>query len=424
MEQKNYFEKTFGFYNVNGIRYTSKINAVLEANETLADVKWEYNDSVFSKYNWRVEPTTDLNSLYKQRAMQIRQEYDYVILMLSGGGDSTNMLYSFLENGIHVDEVIASAPVSGLKNLEVDPNDKNPENQVCETYLAQFPLLKIVAEKWPNVKITINDYFKTIVNFGTDEWIFRGSLWLHPSAARHDLSGLDHIRDLGQSGKKVAKVYGIDKPVLARGETGNIYNCIFDGAIQQPNHQTTFEGFNTIETVFFYISPDLPELMIKQCHVLAKWLYSNVDQKSRYARLTMLDKSSPLDFQTSMTRTSVHHRAIIPAIYPMLDGMNIWQAHKSNVTFSGPHDIIFDTWIKKLHPGLRISQQVESDGRHIFDKIDSKYFNSQKGYKILAPHSKYYCIGHESSFVRDPNALNIEYDSYQADLIKATDLVY
>ena len=38
--QTNYFEKTFGFYDVNGQKFTTKIAAVLEANKTLADVKW------------------------------------------------------------------------------------------------------------------------------------------------------------------------------------------------------------------------------------------------------------------------------------------------------------------------------------------------------------------------------------------------
>jgi hypothetical protein len=421
--QTNYFEKTFGFYDVNGQKFTTKIAAVLEANKTLADVKWEYNDDTFAKYKWDVEPLTSLSELYKQRAKQIREQYDYVILMLSGGGDSTNMLYSFLENGIHVDEVIASAPVSGLKNWETDPNNKNADQQISETFLAQFPLLKIVAERWPNVKITINDYFDTIINFKTDEWIFKGSTWLHPTASRHDLSGLTHIRQLGESGKRVAKVYGIDKPVLARGPSGKLYNCIFDGAIQQPNHQTTTEGFNTIETVLFYITPDMPELMIKQCHVLAKWMYSGVTQQAKYAKMTMLDKTAPVEFQRSMTRTSVHHRAIIPAIYPALDGMNIWQAHKSNVTLSGPHDIIFDTWIAKLHKNEKIWQQVFSDGRHVFDGIDKKYFNLAKDYKILAPFAKYYSIGHESQFISDISLLNTNYD-FSSDLIKATELIY
>jgi hypothetical protein len=420
----NNFEKTFGFYKVKDQLFTKKIDAFLEANKTLSDVSWVYNDSILENLDWYTEPQQGLTELYRQRAQQIRDQYDYVILMVSGGGDSTNMLYSFLENGIHVDEVIASAPISGLKNFNVDENNKSAANQIAETFLAQMPLLKTVAERWPNIKITINDYFETITKFQTDEWIFKGSSWMHPSAARHDLSNLQHIRHLGESGKKVAKVYGVDKPMIARGTSGNLYNCIFDGSIQVPNHQTTNENFSTIEPILFYITPDMPELMIKQCHVLAKWMYSGIDQQAKYARLTMLDKSSSIEYQGSFKRTSVHHRAIIPAIYPALDGMNIWQSHKSNVNLAGPYDVIFDRWIIKLHKDERICQQVLSDGNHILKNVHDKYFDiTTEGTKNLKYFVKYFKFGHESQFVLDPTQLNSDLD-YDMDFFKAEEFIY
>jgi hypothetical protein len=420
----NYYTKTFGTYRVNNQIFPTKVEAVLAANQTLSEVEWDYNEDVFPKLDWTREPNISLQELYHQRAKQIREQYDYVILMLSGGGDSTNMLYSFLENGVHVDEVIGSAPVSGLKNFQVDASDKSAQNQVSETYLAQIPLLKQVSERWPNVKVTLYDYFEDIVNFKTDEWILRGSFWLHPSATRHYLGRLGHLKQLADQGKRIAKVYGIDKPVIYRGESGKLYNIITDAAIQQPNHKTTDEQFDNIETVFFYITPDMPEVMIKQCHVLCKWMFSGITPMARFARATLFDRSTPRDYQTSKERTSVHHRAIIEGIYPFLDGIKIWQAHKSNVTIAGPHDIIFDTWISKLHKDLKISQQFMSDGTNMFGNLNSKYFIGDGHHsKILKYHMKHYYFGHESQFVANPSHLIRSADPV-SEMFKASDFVY
>jgi len=419
----NYYTKTFGTYRVNNQIFPTKVSAVLEANRTLSDVEWDYNEDIFPKIDWTTEPQFDLQTLYKQRARQIRDQYDYVILMLSGGGDSTNMLYSFLENGIHVDEVIGSAPVSGLKNFTVDATDKTAENQVSETYLAQIPLLKQVSEKWPNVRVTLYDYFEDIVNFKSDEWMLKGSFWLHPSATRHYLGRLTHLKELADQGKRIAKVYGIDKPVIYRGSSGKLYNIITDAAIQQPNHRTTDEQFDNIETVFFYITSDMPQLMIKQCHQLARWMYSGLTPMARFARSTMFDRDTSVEYQRSKERVSVHHRAIIEGIYPFLDGVKIWQAHKSNVTLTGPHDIIFDSWISKLHKNERIAQQFMSDGRNIFNSVHSKYFISEKAEKILRYHMKHYYFGHESQFVKDPEKLKRNNDPVK-DLFSASDFIY
>jgi hypothetical protein len=153
-------------------------------------------------------------------------------------------------------------------------------------------------------------------------------------------------------------------------------------------------------------------------------MYSGVTQQAKYARLTMRDKSSSIEYQGSFKRTSVHHRAIIPAIYPALNGMNIWQSHKSNVNLAGPYDVIFDRWIIKLHKDERICQQVLSDGNHILKNVHDKYFDITKdGTKNLKYFVKYFKFGHESQFVLDPTQLNSELD-YDMDFFKAEEFIY
>jgi len=137
-----------GNYIVNGQRYTNKIQAILEAQKTLADITWDFHNDFFNKIDWTIEPQLSLPQMYKIRAQQIRDQYDYIVIMFSGGADSTNVLYSFLDNNIRVDEIVSSAPMSGLNNWNWNDQDTSVNNTISETKYALFPILDEVAVKF------------------------------------------------------------------------------------------------------------------------------------------------------------------------------------------------------------------------------------------------------------------------------------
>src|SRR5210317_184486 len=98
-----------------------KTYSLTEAYEFSNNVKWHFNDEVFSKYNWKIEPIESLFELYKKRCQQIRENYDYIVLMYSAGADSDNVLNCFVRNNIKLDEVfswnnISSLPGGNLQN--------------------------------------------------------------------------------------------------------------------------------------------------------------------------------------------------------------------------------------------------------------------------------------------------------------------
>ena len=54
-----------------------------------------YNDALYGSVNWKTEPSFSLKELYKLRAQEIRDTYQKVVVCLSGGIDSRNVLESF-----------------------------------------------------------------------------------------------------------------------------------------------------------------------------------------------------------------------------------------------------------------------------------------------------------------------------------------
>lgn len=365
-------DPSLGYYTVNGEVVTDKAEAVYKANLTKSEIEWYFNDDKFNSANWFTEPALSLNELYKLRAQQIRDNYDYVLVFASGGADSTNVVYSFLKNDIHIDEIVAGAPVSGLKNWTTSDKTTDAENTISETFLTQIPFLQKIKNQFPNVKVTLHDYFEDMISYKTDEWLFNSSCYIHPTfAARYNLERYDHIKKIADSGKRIALVYGLDKPQIAK-KNNSFYSVIFDHHVSN--------AFRAIKhdfacPVMFYYTPELPELLIKQAHVtcrflelkqnqyLLKYLPFNEDYQQIY---------ETIEFEKAY-HSGIYERAIIPAIYPMLDE-TLFQCNKPRSIFMGQHD----DWLSILHPNSRLVEMINSDFTNYIKNIDEKYLNYYK----------------------------------------------
>jgi hypothetical protein len=85
--------------------HKNKVQALLEATrlrkQGLPCVVWYlwYHDT-FKNFNKDLLGKIPLKTLYKERAQQLRDNYDELILYYSGGSDSHNILHTFLQNNI------------------------------------------------------------------------------------------------------------------------------------------------------------------------------------------------------------------------------------------------------------------------------------------------------------------------------------
>lgn len=390
-----------GYYVVNNQKFQNKLMAILEANRLDVEIKWHFNNEVFDKVDWTVEPDILLLELYRIRAKQIRDRFDYVILMVSGGADSTNMLNSFLDNQIRVDEIIASAPLEGLKNWKIDFNDTSADNTISETWLAQMPLLKKISNLYPDIKITINDYFNDILSLKTDEWIYESSThWIHFSGAtRHSLDKFSHLKNMAENGKTIGVLYGIDKPIICRSESGNLYSVILDPVVNvvTPHFK---ERYPNVESVLFYYSPELPELLVKQAHQVCKWIH--LPQNLHIRKNMLWDLSKTHEFNASPKRASDWQRNIISCIYPTIHDFTskVWQAEKQSTGFKGGMQI--DKWMFKLHNNSKIIQLVESDINLFTKNIKQKYMLTENKIDGFKRFSNYWKIGNEKKFMNEP----------------------
>lgn len=261
----------FGYYQVGEYRTYSKYDAILAAKQSGQKVDWIFNDEVYSSQNWSIEPDKSLDELYRLRAEQIREKYDYIVLLFSGGADSHNVLMTFVNNNIHLDEVLTHHTLKG------DNGDQDSFRNL-EVFRSAVPIGKQLAEKY-NIKHRVVDNTDLIMNFQKDhceskfDYVYYGNFSSSiNSIARSDLkSYIEDYRKLIEKGKRVCFIHPTDKPCLTF-DNGKWWANFFDVTDHSvPANQQMYNRDDDHDE-FFYWSPECPEIVIKQCHVLKNYL--------------------------------------------------------------------------------------------------------------------------------------------------------
>lgn len=268
-----------GYYTVNGQRVESKIDACLLATQQGSFPQWHFNDQVWNSQDWTHEPETNILELYKIRARQIREQYDYVIVNYSGGSDSQTMVDAFLDAGCHIDEIVTIWNRNHTSKIDTSGFVTDAINIEAEYELTTRPGLDRIKLASPSTKITYVDIGNHTVDqfqkFDGEEWLQTTVEHLHPQYVTRWAATRDH-QQLNQldRGKRTAVVFGVDKPKLCIRD--NKYCVYFVDVVAN-----SFRGgwnrpeYTNLDYIFFYWDSDLPEIIIKQAHLIKNWFEAN-----------------------------------------------------------------------------------------------------------------------------------------------------
>ena len=362
-----------GFYQFGKQKFYNKVMALMAATENNQFPEWNFNRDVFDSVDWTVEPTPSLRDLYRIRAQQLREKYDYIRLEFSGGGDSTTALYSFVSNGIHLDEVIFRYPRTGEKNVSDDPFNYKPENTLSEFRYAAQPILNWLSKQCPNTKIVIHDYAENMLNHTYEEdWIFNTKDYFQPGHC------FKHDQLLADQGKRICMLYGVDKPKICIKDQ-KWYLYFMD---VMANHSNGSVGdYDNMSNEYFFWSPDLPELICKQAHVVINWFNLAANQHTQYLCRWP---------NYSYTQRTAYEHIIKPLIYPDYDPTTFQTSKPSNSFYNE-----MDHWFYTNFQDTPQYQRWQAGLKLLVDKIDSKYFNyeMQKPVGFIGFLSPFYYIG-------------------------------
>jgi hypothetical protein len=353
-----------GYYKLGDKVYYGKVEALMEATKTGIFPEWNFNREVYGKLDWTKQPNIPLKELYRMRAQQLRDKYDWIRIEASGGGDSTTAIYSFLHNGIHLDEVVFRYPKTGEKNVTDDPFNTKCENTLSEWKYAAKPLLEWIATNHPKVKITVHDYSENMLKGETDEtWVLKSKDYFQPGHAfKHDNIGLiDHRKD-ADTGKSICVLYGIDKPKMCI-KDGRWYAYFMD--LQANHSNSVVYEYTNITNEYFYWTPDLPELVLSQAHTIKSWF--------------SLPQNQFLQFLVrwpnySVAQRTTYEQVVKPLIYPDYNPAT-FQTSKPTNSFYNEMDFWFYTNFKDTDAFKKWQAGLDLLVKH----IDPKYFNNELG---------------------------------------------
>ena len=264
------------YYSTDGTKFTSKIKALEYATLHNQVINFYYYDDIYSKLNWKEEPCNTLDYYYLEQAQRIRDEYDYVILAFSGGYDSSNILETFYFNNIKIDKIITVGALSQDSTTGVD------ENHNGELYHNVFPYIKELGLESILEVYDYTKYFSNLNNFSIssygNDWVDNIGCWYSP----HNWFWRDiekFVVPKAWQNKKVAIVFGKDKPCLFYGPTGSPSTILPSGRAMLNGYQFrdtpvmsygNSTGLDSCDRINFYWDPKSPNILLKQLHVLNK----------------------------------------------------------------------------------------------------------------------------------------------------------
>lgn len=256
----------FGYYTVGDRRTYSKLQAIEWHTQTGHHPEWHFNEESFDRHDWTKDPQTSLRELYRQRAQHLRDQYDYLVLMYSGGSDSDNILDTFVDNNIKLDECASFWAQEGEDNL----------NSFFGKEIAHVAIPKM--KKLPGIlhrvidqtKLTEQVYLDSNVKF---DWIYFMNTYFSPNnyVRSHFRQLVPEYRRLIDSGKSVCFIWGAEKPRLHRvdGRYCVRFQDLVDNTVSPWLQQNAQPGEHD---ELFYWSPDFTTGIIKQSHAIMNYL--------------------------------------------------------------------------------------------------------------------------------------------------------
>ena len=384
------FIKDNGYYTVNGKVFCWRVDALQEATRTNTQPQWHFNDSEFSKVDWRTPTGIPITELYRMRAQQLRNKYDYLVVAWSGGADSTTIVDSFLQNNIPLDEILIAWPVSQSKGKYTLNGSVDASNMPSEWDYTIQPKIDFYQRNYPKLKITVCDYLQDDLKLHEDveDTVYMMEKYSYVSVKKYRAID-DVINARNKQYNNVALIGGIApaQPIIV----DDYFAIHFFDSMMNSFIRTAHRLDGSPRRVeFFYSSPDFPELMKEQAHLLYNYFSKNTKYVPMLSKLSMQPdrtlKSVNIKKDTELLR---HIRKGV--LYPNWD-LNIFQVNKPELSIS------FCEWYSWFYNNPHAREFIDpwtSAVRSQEALIDSKYFVYRDGqainYKIFT--TKPYIIG-------------------------------
>lgn len=251
------------YYQVGDQLVWNKFQAAHQAAKTKQEMKFVLYDNAFDKINWAEEPNISWNTLLDIRAKQIAAMNKPIVFYFSGGTDSLTIYEVFKRNNIHIDLVWMRA--------------WSPKNEA--EWNTQIPVREFMQKEFydKHTKIIVQDGDELMSEkaYLHEDWIWEQGMRYQYGIIGSDLNSNNEIAEYLGTDDFVA-IIGFEKPRLLFTVDG-VYSYQDDENYVRPMADKRFDCF--------FISPDLPELHVKQSYMMLNYIKAKHPQATSPGQL-------------------------------------------------------------------------------------------------------------------------------------------
>jgi hypothetical protein len=225
---------------------------------------WQYTKLENYINHTGTQPDIDIRELYKKRAVQIREQNEYVRIWASGGADSTNVIHAFHNAGVQPDEIATYMQYPGAIHA----------SQNAEVDFSLRPFLKEIKQWWPNVKIKFYNVLPEHYH------------WYNKNASEH-FTAYTQLHPPAFSWQIAYEVYPELQEHSAKYQTANIYSGPdFSIGVDKNGWYYRFvdksynDALNAPYQIFFYATPEAKDLWLKIVHRAKKHILKTAEDTS------------------------------------------------------------------------------------------------------------------------------------------------
>jgi hypothetical protein len=265
--------------------------------------------------------------------------------MFSGGADSTTVLRSFLDNDIKLDEAVSY--------MSYDATGDRDHFFNAEIFRVSIPVAEQLKTQYPWLKHRVIDLTELIVDYynkGENKfnWIYEMNMCFSPNNTCKESLPLKikEWADLIHAGKKFCVLWAHDKPRICH-ENGKFLFKFID-IVDNAATVKSIAGQQPYTDVLFYWTPDVPEILIKQGHIIKNYLsqpgIENLPFVSR-------EKSDLAYREVNGIKYWLSNHGVHTLIYPNWDIRTFTNGKASSAIFTER-----DSWFFELSAGHNIKQ--------------------------------------------------------------------
>ena len=207
-----------------------------------------FYDNEFAKLDWTIEPQESFELLMEIRAKQLREKYDRLVLFFSGGTDSITIYNTYKRLNIHLDEIV----------IGYHEDDRYGHSTKCVQWLKDN-----VYDTSTLITVLSRDGYPVRYESFTNDFLIDNSFRYAVNTFNGTYESMCKIQELPRfKNSNSVIILGLEKP-----------HIIFKDNVWYTMHlDKLFAPFLNIEsTEWFFITPELPQLHLKQIHLLKRY---------------------------------------------------------------------------------------------------------------------------------------------------------